>query len=414
MDATQAAAAAIADALLLSDLEAQHLAGVLSPGDVALVEQLAGQPIAGDVFSRLVQLRYLQTAVEQMSRTAAKIETDADLYRMRLGLGEQIEEGRFRTGDELALKMKQKPRRLKVFRPPADDDAGTGPTDSAAEASERPADPREIGELPPIEDPQRRAAALADFRTFCKTYFPEKFTSHHGVPMREPADKINRALSGAGLFFDVAPRGRGATTNSVAAVIAAVLRGEPFIVVVSRTREAAQQLLESVKYELSANDRLAGDFPEVCYPIRRSARNSVGFRSQTYRGELTRVRWESDRVDLPTIPDALASGVTIHAWGINQHFAGAIHRRADGSAVRPSFLLVDDPVAPGAGFSPAMLANLERSILRMAAGLRGFRKQVPGMMFFTVDDAPADHQRNLAILEMVARLEAELSPCDPQ
>lgn len=140
MESTHAAAA-VAEALGLTDDERDQIGRLLGRDDVRLIQAVAGRPIAAGVFSRLVQLRQLQTAVEQMSRTAAKIEMAA----LREGLGGQLEAGQFRTAAEVTDLAKRHRPRLKVYRAPHRDAEPTPPVDQPAD---RPPDPEVRGPGP--------------------------------------------------------------------------------------------------------------------------------------------------------------------------------------------------------------------------------------------------------------------------
>ena len=87
---------------------------------------------------------------------------------------------------------------------------------------------RDIGELPAVVDPERRAKAEKDFRFFCETYFPAAFTLPWSPDHLKVIAKIERAVLTGGLFAHAMPRGSGKTTlTTVACVWAILYRGLP-------------------------------------------------------------------------------------------------------------------------------------------------------------------------------------------
>ena len=82
---------------------------------------------------------------------------------------------------------------------------------------------QDIGELPPVADPQRKTAAQQSFRTFCETYFAEVFYLPWSDDHLRVIDKIERAVRTGGLFAMACPRGMGKTVLCQTAVLWAAL-----------------------------------------------------------------------------------------------------------------------------------------------------------------------------------------------
>jgi len=68
---------------------------------------------------------------------------------------------------------------------------------------------QDIGEIPAVADPERRAAAEASFRVFCETYFPDVFYFAWSPDHLRVVEKIERAVRTGGLFAMAMPRGSG-------------------------------------------------------------------------------------------------------------------------------------------------------------------------------------------------------------
>ncbi|MFO7858794.1 MAG: LAGLIDADG family homing endonuclease, partial [Ectothiorhodospiraceae bacterium] len=68
---------------------------------------------------------------------------------------------------------------------------------------------QDIGEIPAVVDPDRKAEAESSFRKFCETYFPEVFYLPWSDDHLRVIDKIERAVRTGGLFAMAMPRGSG-------------------------------------------------------------------------------------------------------------------------------------------------------------------------------------------------------------
>jgi len=102
-------------------------------------------------------------------------------------------------------------------------------------------------------------------------------------------------------------------------------------------------MLDAIKREMLANALLLADFPEAIYPVvklENNARRQVG---QLCDGEPTYVTWASDKLVMPTIAGSPSSGSTITVAGLDSNIRGQQHTKMDGTIVRPSLVILDDP-----------------------------------------------------------------------
>ena len=126
------------------------------------------------------------------------------------------------------------------------------------------------------------------------------------------AAQLREAAAARGMRINlIGPRGNAkSTVGTLAYVLKCAVEGvEPYIWIVSDTKEQAQLHLENVKRELVENHRLARD-----YPI------AVG------KGP----RWKGHAIEL-------ANGVVIESWGTGQRIRGRRFR-----AHRPTLVVCDD------------------------------------------------------------------------
>ena len=84
---------------------------------------------------------------------------------------------------------------------------------------------RNIGEIPPVVNPERKAMACASFQGFCETYFPQTFHLPWSDDHLKVIAKIEKAVLEGGLFAMAMPRGSGKTTLCETACLWAILIG---------------------------------------------------------------------------------------------------------------------------------------------------------------------------------------------
>jgi hypothetical protein len=202
---------------------------------------------------------------------------------------------------------------------------------------------QDIGPIPPVGDPARRALADESFRAFCDCYFPRVFTlpwsDDHLLVIR----KIEQVVIDHETLAVAMPRGSGKTTLCLIAVLWALLTGRhPFVFLIASTAESALALLDNLKQHLMGNELLLADYPEAVFPIRCLDGESRRCLGQRYYGRLTHIGWTSDQIVLPTIPGSRCSGALVRVAGITGHIRGAVHIRPDGTSIRPTLVVGDD------------------------------------------------------------------------
>lgn len=277
--------------------------------------------------------------------------TDRRLRGHRISAGMRIGEGKtidlFRYAAWLAGERR---RQLPVSEP-----ADFAPLDFAdpyeakkererARNAEQSRKGRDIGPIPEVADPVRRALALRDPELFAKTYFPLRFTLGMSSDQRKSLAELNRIIHHGGKKAFSAPRGDGKTTRAEVMAIYALLTGKRrFVAVVGATAAAAKQVLKSIKGEFETNELLAADFPEVCFPIWELEGIHNRCKGQLSCGKPTWMVWSGDMLVFPTIAGSPASGAVLCVRGILGQIRGMKHRRTSGETVRPDLVIVDDP-----------------------------------------------------------------------
>ena len=244
---------------------------------------------------------------------------------------------------------------------------------------------RNIGELPAVVDPPRKASCERDFRVFCEQYFQQTFTLAWSDDHLKVITKIEQAVLEGGLFAMAMPRGSGKTTLCEIACLWAMLYGHrEFVALIGADEEHAANMLDSIKAELENNELLLADFPEVVYPIHCLEGIHQRAGGQLYQGRQTQIGWTAREIVLPTMPGSKASGAIIRVAGITGRIRGMKHKRPDGQSVRPSLVLIDDPQTDESARSPSQCVTRERILAGAILGLAGPGRKIAGLMTLTV------------------------------
>lgn len=247
--------------------------------------------------------------------------------------------------------MAKRPKKVSATpqaRPTVDDRAAhradTRRQAAAAASRKDSAELREIGELPAVADPDRRAAAVADLSTFLRTYFPRRFSKPFGRPHETLIDALQRICEDGGLRAVALPRGYGKTTIVDGAVIWAVFSGlRHYVAYLAATGPLSRRRITSLKKELMRPGPLADDFPEICFPLRKMQGIAQRAAGQTYRGTPTAVVWGASLLVLPTIEGSQCSGAVIECGGLLSAVRGLQYVTEAGEVLRPDVAVLDDP-----------------------------------------------------------------------
>ena len=244
---------------------------------------------------------------------------------------------------------------------------------------------RDIGDLPPVADPERKERCREDFRLFCETYFPEVYTLEWSPDHLRAIAKIQQSVLKGGLFALAMSRGSGKSSLTETAAIWAMLYGHrEFVVIIGASESAALEILDSIKTELEVNEHLAADFPEATYPI--TCLDGIANRcaGQLYHGERTRIVWTANEIVLPTIAGAPSSGVLVRVAGITGRIRGMKYKKPDGRTIRPEFVIVDDPQTTESADSVEQTRKRVRVLAGDILGLAGPGRKISGIMPCTV------------------------------
>lgn len=284
---------------------------------------------------------------------------------------------------------------------------------------EKSAVSREIGPLPEVEDPERRARAAVDLRFCCETYGAQTFAMAWSEDHLDVIRTIQNTVLSGGQYALAMPRGSGKTSIVLWACIWAILNGlQQYIVLIGATASAAEGLLKQIKDELETNELLIADYPEVCYVISRL--EGVNQRRLLFNGEPVKMTFTNKKIVLPNLPDSISSGSVIGVAGLTGSIRGLNHRLPDGRKIRPGMVLLDDPQTDTSAVKPGQCDKRERLIIGAVLGLAGPGKKIAAVMCCTViatndlsdrfldhEKHPEWHGKRTALLKKFPKLEGD-------
>ena len=250
---------------------------------------------------------------------------------------------------------------------------------------EKQASVKEIGPIPSVGNPKRRAACEKDLYLFLMTYFPQQFYLEPSEDQLRVIRMAERIVSEGGLFALAMPRGTGKTTICLRAMLWAIFYGKRhYGVMISATAEAVIELLNETKVELETNDLLLEDFPEICFPIRALEGESKRCTGQTSEGQRTQITYKGKRIVLPTVKGSKVCGSILQFCSLTGRLRGMKSTTTEGKPIRPDIAMPDDPQTDKTAASDKQNALRERILAGAVLGLCGPGKRMAALMPCTV------------------------------
>lgn len=242
---------------------------------------------------------------------------------------------------------------------------------------------REIGRIPTIKNRRRHKRCERDLRKFCESYLSATFCIAWSNDHLRVIDRLEAAILKGGLYAIAMPRGSGKTSLCEAATLWALLYGHhQYVALIGPDEPHAIDRLKNLRIELETNDRMADDFPKIVFPIR--CLEGINQRRLLYRGIPVRVEFSAKRMVLPDLVGSPAAGSVVSTAGITGQIRGLMLKRRDGSNLRPSLALIDDPQTDESANSPSQCAQREKILNGAILGLAGPGRRISAIMPCTV------------------------------
>lgn len=159
----------------------------------------------------------------------------------------------------------------------------------------------------------RKEFAKKSLKVFAKTYFQHYCTLEFAAFQLELIEYLEEAIIKRGQQLAVAaPRGnaKSSLVSLLYVLWCACYKFEPFIIIFSSTKDQSEKFLSHIKDELSSNQELIKDFPEVCEapnPRWRKeeiiTKNGVNVRISSQGHRIRGIRFRSHRPTLIILDD---------------------------------------------------------------------------------------------------------------
>jgi hypothetical protein len=257
---------------------------------------------------------------------------------------------------------------------------------AAAAQREQSATNRELGKLPAVANPERRAACEADLRLALETYFPGTFALGWSSQHLAVIDTAASVLRSGGLYAIGMARGSGKTAITIRVSLLALLYGwRRYLVLIGASQQAAAEMVDAIKVELETNPLLLEDFPEVCHPIRALEGIAQRAKGQTVNGVPTAIRWNGrQRLVFPTVAGSASSGACLQSVGLLGRIRGMVHVDQSGRTLRPDCFVGDDLQTDQSAKKAEQVARREAILNGAVLGLSGPGRQMSGLITITV------------------------------
>ena len=258
------------------------------------------------------------------------------------------------------------------------------PKSSADRVADFVARRNEIGALPPVADPARKARACASLVDFGISYglptadWPGLLLHKPSDGLLEYARSLQHGIENAGFLHIRLPRAAGKTTWAKLAIGWGMATGRiRFGIVIAANMALADAALSDIWSFFETSPAFCEDFPEVALPIRHLEGTPQKAASQTLDGQRTMIKRTAGRMVLATIDGAASSGARLLAKG-----AGAAVRGMVAGGDRPDFVMLDDIQTRETATSPTTTAKLAEWVHGDVLGLGG-AKQLSAVMTST-------------------------------
>lgn len=278
--------------------------------------------------------------------------------------------------------------------------------------AEKQAEKNEVGELPPVKDPELRRRVTASLEAYMVEFFGapdsetaerlgamEIFSDPFGKVQKDSILQEQRALErGSGKINKLEPRGYGKSTRSLIAATWAILTGvQDFVLLCCDSQTKATNLLSTALMALSKNRRLRETFPElICFE--KLDQNPHRAQYQTYQGEKTQISIKGSEIKFPRLgPDYVSSGAIIRVCPFLKARGTNIETK------RPSIVILDDIQSTEDALNP----NTVRKYLATLASdiaLLGTRSKPVAIINNATVIQPDDFPSSLAEMKSIATI----------
>lgn len=257
-------------------------------------------------------------------------------------------------------------------------------------------------QIPDCADRERRDRLECDDIAWLRWYFgdgcgvEDPFTYKFTPQQIEMIHAIQHAITFGGDQAIAASRAEGKTTIAERLVLKAAITGRvSYTVLFASSGPLADNSIDTIRQSIAENERLAADYPEVCYPVqelentpqRAHYQRASGNRhdnGQPYEMAELGYVWCGQEIIMPKVPGSPGAGSIIATRGLDAAVRG-LKRRGK----RPKLAIIDDPDSEDSSRSQEQAAKLERRIDGAIGGLGGQRSGIGRVMLTTLQSRVA-------------------------
>ena len=256
--------------------------------------------------------------------------------------------------------------------------------------------------IPKCVDPILRARLESDDEAWLLWYFgvgcgvTDEFWYEFVPQQKQMIAAITHAIRYGSDQAIAASRGEGKSTIAERLILKNTLAGVvAYSVLFAASGVMADNSLDAIKTAIEENDRLADDYPEVCYPVRALEGAPQRAGSQVCNGERhdngqpfemarSKFSWCGQELIFPNIPGSPSAGAIIATRGLDAAVRGLKKR-----GKRPQLAVIDDPDTEDTARSEEQAKKLETRIDRAIGGLGGQQRGIGRVMLTTLQSRVA-------------------------
>jgi len=243
---------------------------------------------------------------------------------------------------------------------------------------------RDIGEIPSVENPDRREACSRDLKLYLETYHAADFTLGWSPSHLVLIDSVQTAILDSLQQLIAYPRGSGKTQISRRSVQWGALYGHlRFGMLFGAEASKAKHHIRSIKKDFLSNELLLADFPEVVYPIVKAEGIANRANYQSYQGKSTGLMWSGEQICFPDIPQSREAGNAASVIGVGT-ITGSASRGPLVNGFRPDFCFVDDPQTRKSATSGSQVKERIDIVNGDIMGMAGPDQSISAVMTATV------------------------------
>jgi hypothetical protein len=197
----------------------------------------------------------------------------------------------------------------------------------------------------------------------------------------------HRIMKNGGRALKLEPRGCAKTSRVTnEATMATLLGMQRYILIVANAMDKANEILASIKTELTTNDSLYRLFPATIACFRHLDKGARGAQFQTYDGLPTHITFNEMQVIFPIIDGEPSSGSVIDVRP-RDNLKGLFYKipagENAGKIIRPTLIILDDIQTENDASQPKTIAKIISNVKRSALRGGSHSKRVSCIMNIT-------------------------------